>query len=82
MGGAYVNEDSIQGAGYTFIFLGIISVGTRFIVRRWKKVSIGIDDYFSLAALVFTISYCITMIIGEPMTRMSGRDRSITYVTM
>ena len=61
---AYVNENGFFGTGYTFIFLSIIAVTVRFSVRSWKKVAIGVDDWFSLLAVVFTIAYCVTVIIG------------------
>lgn len=61
---AYVDENSFLGTAYTFIFLPIAAVSVRFAVRRWKRAMIGIDDWCSLAALFFTIAYCITVIVG------------------
>lgn len=75
----YVTSSTTLGTGYAFIFLGIITVAIRFAVRKWKRVSIGPDDWLSLAALVFVISYCITMIYGQPQENVVFYQSTNTF---
>lgn len=61
----YVNEATVLGTGIAFTVLGVLSVATRFAVRKWKKMGWAADDWLSLAALPFVVACNIVMIIGK-----------------
>jgi hypothetical protein len=50
----YVNPHSIIAIGILFPILGALAVGTRFYLRRSKKLHFGLDDWLCIPALVST----------------------------
>lgn len=48
----YVNGGSVLAVGILLINLGVVAVSARFYVRRQKRLSMGLDDWLCLPALV------------------------------
>ena len=49
---SYINGRSVIAIGILFPTLGAAAVTARFYVRRNRKVSLGVDDWLCLPALV------------------------------
>lgn len=49
---SYINGKSVIAIGVLFPLLGTVAVTARFYVKRNRKISLGVDDWLCLPALV------------------------------
>ena len=63
----YVNEASVIATSIIFIVLGVVAVSLRFLVRRDRKIALGIDDWLIAVALVWKFAGALLR-IGQPLT--------------
>ena len=71
---SYINGRSVIAIGILFPTLGAVAVTARFYVKRNRKVSLGVDDWLCLPALVGYIfkERCHVKIDTLSQTLMTG----------
>jgi len=69
----------LQGVAIAFIILGVFFVGLRYVSRYIKGLSLGLDDFLILPALIFNITLCG---ISIGMVQAGGIGRHYEWVLL
>lgn len=78
-----INEDQrphIVGVSVVCAIVAIVSVALRVTARIVRRLRLGLDDWFAVGSLLFTLAFCAMNILCEYCPKLFSRIEILTVL--